>query len=141
MEKKLVFDSEPTQLNPGESRAENTMRTAHLGKQPLYVLRQKGRFPDIAYDHGRLLAEEIDVGAFPEIAASIARAIDRENSAYEWFSALLHQTYTERVHDSLSDEFRDAVTAVAEGYRAGSAKKWPKGIARDRRRSSSRSRM
>ncbi len=123
MTEKLIFEKTETRLNPGEGRGESALRTGWMGDHPLYILRQKGRFPDIAYDHGRLLAREIDVGAFPEIAASIARAIDRESSAHEYLSALLHQTCTEGVRDSLSAEFRDAVTAVAEGYRAGSALK------------------
>ncbi|HVO17576.1 MAG TPA: C45 family autoproteolytic acyltransferase/hydrolase, partial [Alphaproteobacteria bacterium] len=115
------LDQDPVTLPPGVGRAESAMQRLRLGNQPLYVLRQRGRFADIAYDHGRLLASEIDRGLLPEISSAIARGIDRESALVERVGAVVYRCYSDRVLKNCGAEFRAAVDALAEGYRAGHA--------------------
>lgn len=109
-------------LAPGSGRAESSLRRLKLGDQPFLVLKQRGAFADIAYDHGRLLAEDIDGSSFPEIVSTIARAIDRDSETLERIGAVIYRCYSDRVLRNTSPEFRRAVDAVAEGYFAGSRK-------------------
>ena len=114
------LDKPPIALAPGEGRAESTLHRLAIDGRPFFVLRQRGGFADIAYDHGRLLANEIDEGAFPEITSAIARGIDRENETVERIGAIVYRCFSNRVFGNTSKEFRRAVEAVAEGYRDGS---------------------
>ena len=66
----------PHRLPPGAARADSELRQLTVAGKPFYMLRQRGRFADIAYDHGRLLAREIEQGVFPEILSAIARGTD-----------------------------------------------------------------
>ncbi|GAB4353172.1 MAG: hypothetical protein Kow00114_02260 [Kiloniellaceae bacterium] len=107
------------ELAPGEGRAASSLRRLTVGGQPFLVLKQRGRFADIAYDHGRLLAREMEAGAFPEIVATIARGVNLENKTFAKVAAALYRAYSDRVLEHCSKEFRAAVKALGEGYRAG----------------------
>jgi hypothetical protein len=63
-------------LPEGAGRADSTLHRLMVADKPFYVLRQRGRFADIIYDHGRLLAHEIEDGVFPEILSAIARGLE-----------------------------------------------------------------
>lgn len=115
------LDQDPVTLAPGEGRADSALQRLRIGAQPFFVIRQRGRFADIAYDHGRLLAAEVDRGLLPEIISAIARGIDRESAVVERIGAVVYRCYSDRVFKNCSDEFRAAVDAMAEGYVAGSA--------------------
>ena len=64
------LDEVPVRLAPGEGRAESSLQRLRIGGKPFLVLRQRGGFADICYDHGRLLAPEIDRGPLPEIISA-----------------------------------------------------------------------
>jgi len=106
-------------LAPGEGRAESSLRRLTVAGQPFFVLKQRGRFADIAYDHARLLAREMEAGAFPEIVATIARGVNLESKTFSKVAAALYRAYSDRVLEHCSDEFREAVEALGAGYRAG----------------------
>lgn len=106
-------------LPDGEARAESSLRRLKVGGQPFYVLRQRGRFPDIAYDHARLLAREVEAGAFPEIISTIARGVNLENPTMSKVAGAMYRSYSDRVLRHCSGEFRDAVEALGAGYRDG----------------------
>jgi hypothetical protein len=113
------LDQPPVTLAPGVGRAESSLHRLKIGAQPYYVLKQRGRLPDLAYDHGRLLASAIDGSSFPEIASAIARGIDRENETLERIGAVVYRAYSSRVLKNTGPEFRQAIDAVAAGYLAG----------------------
>ena len=115
------LDQDPVTLPEGQGRAESALLRLKLGDQPFYVLRQRGAFADIAYDHGRLLAAEVDRGLLAEISSAIARGIDRESEVVERAGAVLYRCYSDRVFKNCSAEFRAAVDAMIEGYLAGNA--------------------
>ena len=106
-------------LAPGEGRADSSLKRLTVGGQPFFVLKQRGRFPDIAYDHARLLAPEVEAGAFPEIIATIARGVNLESETLSHVAGALYRCYSDRVLKNCSQEFRDAVEAFAVGYRDG----------------------
>src|SRR5215471_6996470 len=70
------LDATPIRLPPGVGRADSELRRLTIAGKPFYLLRQRGSFADIAYDHGRLLADVIEQGVFPEILSAIARGTD-----------------------------------------------------------------
>jgi hypothetical protein len=115
------LDRDPVTLPAGVGRADSALQRLRLGDQPLFVLRQRGRFADIAYDHGRLLAPEIDRGLLPEIISTVARGIDRESALVERIGAVVYRCYSDRVLKNCDAEFRAAVDAMAEGYLAAGA--------------------
>jgi len=78
-------------LAPGEGRAESSLRRLTVAGQPFFVLKQRGRFADIAYDHARLLAREMEAGAFPEIVATIARGVNLECMTFRKVAAALYR--------------------------------------------------
>src|SRR3546814_5780219 len=49
------LDKAAVTLAPGDGRADSSLKRLTVGGEPFYVLKQRGRFPDIAYDHARLL--------------------------------------------------------------------------------------
>lgn len=109
-------------LQAGEGRADSVLRKLKINGKPFSILKQRGAIRSMAYDHGRLLAEEIDTGVFPEVIATIARGVDLDTSLERRIAAAIYRTYTDRVLDNVSDEFRDAATGLAEGYSDGSAR-------------------
>mgnify|MGYP000037903172 CR=1 FL=1 len=106
-------------LPPGQGRADSSLKRLTVGGQPFFLLKQRGRFADIAYDHARLLAEAVESGAFPEIIATIARGVNLENRTLSHVAGALYRCYSDRVRSNCSGEFRDALDAFAAGYRDG----------------------
>ncbi len=115
------LDKAPETLPSGEGRAESSLRRLTIGGQPFFVLKQRGSFPDMAYDHGRLLAQEIEDGAFPEIVSTIARGVNLENETLRHVASALYRCYSDRILNNSSEEFQQAVDGLGEGYRAGLA--------------------
>lgn len=113
------LDKAAVTLPPGEGRADSSLRRLSIGGQPFFVLKQRGAFADIAYDHARLLAPEVEKGAFPEIIATIARGVTLESGTLAKVAGALYRCYSDRVLKNCSREFRDAVAAFAVGYRDG----------------------
>lgn len=115
------LDKAPVSLAPGEGRAESSLRRLEIEGQPFFVLKQRGNFADISYDHGRLLAAEMEKGAFPEIISTIARGVNLENETLRQVASALYRCYSDRVLRHCSKEFRAGVDGLAAGYRAGLA--------------------
>lgn len=115
------WERAPEVLPDDVARAESSLRRLTIDGQPFFVLKQRGRFPDMAYDHGRLLAQEIQDGAFPEIVSTIARGVNLESDTLSHVAAALYRCYSDRILRHCSDEFRDAVDGLAAGYREGLA--------------------
>ncbi len=111
------LDKAAVTLGPGEGRAESSLRRLKIGGQPFFYLKQRGSFPDMAYDHGRLLAPEIETGAFPEIVSTIARGVNLESDLFSQVASALYRAYSDRVLAHSSKEFRNAVDGLAAGYR------------------------
>ena len=108
-----------TRLPTGAGRADSTLHRLIVAGKPLSVLRQRGRFVDIAYDHGRLLAPEIEAGAFPEILSTIARGTDLGDPLKSGVATTLFRGLSNRIVENIGSEFRDAIGALADGYRDG----------------------
>src|SRR3546814_19983094 len=60
-----------------------------------------------------------DLGAFPEIIATIARGVNLESGTLTQVAGALYRCYSDRVLRNCGKEFRAAVEAFAVGYRAG----------------------
>ncbi|MBV9812838.1 MAG: hypothetical protein JO326_08800 [Acetobacteraceae bacterium] len=86
------------------------------------MLRQRGALADMAYDHGRLLAREVETGVFPEILSSIARGVDFGDPVKSAAGRLLFRAIGSQVFEHVSTQFAAAVGALGEGYRDGLAK-------------------
>lgn len=112
------LDMPPDRLPPGAARADSALHRLTVAGKPFYMLRQRGRFADIAYDHGRLLAREIEQGVFPEILSAIARGTDLGSRLKSGVAQALFRGLSNRVVESISAEFRDAIGALADGYHA-----------------------
>lgn len=113
------LDQQPITLAPDVGRAESSLRRLVIRGQPFYLLRQRGAFPDMAYDQGRLLAKEIDAGAFPEIVSTIARGVDLGNETLSKVAMAVYRCYSDRVLDNISAEFKAGIEALADGYLEG----------------------
>jgi len=111
------LNNAPETLAPGQGRANSSLRRLTLAGQPFFVLKQRGSFADMAYDHGRLLAHEVETGAFPEIVSTIARGVNLENKTLRNVAAAVYRCYSDRVLRHCSQEFRAAVDGLAAGYR------------------------
>ena len=96
-------------LPTGAGRADSTLHRLTVAGKPFYVLRQRGRFADIACDHSRLLAGEIEQGVLPEILSAIARATDLGSPLKTGVAAALFRGLSNRIVDSVSSEFREAI--------------------------------
>src|SRR3546814_10758623 len=113
------LDGAAVTLAAGQGRADSSLKRLTVGGQPFCLLKQRGRVPDIAYDHARLLAPEVENGAFPEINATSARGVHLESAALSKVAGALYRCYSDRVLRHCSPEFRAAVEAFAVGYRDG----------------------
>src|SRR3546814_1039237 len=60
-----------------------------------------------------------DLGAFPEIIATIARGVNLESGTLTQVAGALYRCYSDRVLRNCGKEFRAAVEAFAVGYRDG----------------------
>ncbi|HME24257.1 MAG TPA: C45 family autoproteolytic acyltransferase/hydrolase [Acetobacteraceae bacterium] len=112
------LDVSPDRLPAGVGRADSALYRLTVAGKPFYLLRQRGRFADIAYDHGHLLAREIELGVFPEILSAIARGTDLGSRLKSGVAQALFRGFSNRVVESVSDEFREAIGALADGYGA-----------------------
>lgn len=113
------FDDPPITLDAGQGRAESSLRRLSIRHQPFFVLKQRGSFPAMAHDHGRLLATEMERGALPEIVSLITSGADLESETLSNLAAALYRCYSDRVEDNVSEEFGRALDAFVEGYRSG----------------------
>jgi len=111
----------PITLPAGQGRADSSLRRLELRGQPFYLLKQRGAYADIIYDHGRLLAQEIEDGAFPEIIDTIARGINQGSGLLRRISAAVYRCYSDRVLANVSAEFQQAIEGLADGYIDGLA--------------------
>jgi tetratricopeptide (TPR) repeat protein len=111
------LDMPPDRLPAGTGRADSALHRLTVAGKPFYLLRQRGRFADIAYDHGRLLAREIEQGVFPEILSAIARGTDLGDGLKSGVARALFRGLSNRIAENVSDEFRDGIGALADGYR------------------------
>ena len=108
---------------PADCRADSRLEVWEANGKPFFVLAQKGRFADICYDHGRLLAQELEDGVFPEILATIAHDVDADRSVEPGFGDRILGAFFNRLSSdvlrSTSDEFRRGVEALERGYFTG----------------------
>lgn len=112
-----------TRPTPTDCRADSRLEIWQAADKRFFVLVQKGRFSDICFDHGRLLAEEIEDGVFPEILATIAHDVDANRATETGFADKILGAFFNRlsrdVLRSCSDEFRRGVEALGAGCLAG----------------------
>ena len=108
---------------PADCRANSRLEVWEANGKRFFVLAQKGRFADLCYDHGRLLARELEDGVFPEILATIAHDVDADRSVEPGFGDRVLGAFFNRLSSdvlrSTSDEFRRGVEALERGYFAG----------------------
>ena len=102
-----------------EGRADSTLRWAEINGKRVFILRQKGRHEDICFDHGRLLAEVIEDGVFPEILDTIQTATDLSSDIMDTVTRAIYRSLSDDVYDACSDEFRAGVQALKEGVLGG----------------------
>ncbi|MEL6265911.1 MAG: hypothetical protein AAFR52_09745, partial [Pseudomonadota bacterium] len=115
----------PRRLAPGEGRADSVLTPCRIGAKTFYTLVQRGSFADCCYDHGRLLAAEIEEGVFPEILDTIAADTDASSDAEAGFLDRLFDALFSRVthelHAATGAEFRQGIAALEAGYFDGLA--------------------
>ncbi len=113
-------DTRPT---PDDCRAESRLEVWEAAGKPFFLLIQKGRYADLCYDHGRLLAAELERGVFPEILATIAHDVDAgrtlETGLADKIVGAFFNRLSRDVLRSSSDEFRRGVEGLARGYLDG----------------------
>ena len=102
-----------------EGRADSTLRWAEISGKKVFILRQIGAHADICFDHGRLLAPEIEKGVFPEILDTIQTATDLSSDLLDTVTRAIYRSLSDDVYDACSDEFRDGVQALKEGVLGG----------------------
>ncbi len=112
-------------LPSGVGRSDSELRWCKAAGRDFFILTQRGTFANNCYDHGRLLAIQIQDGVFPEILDTIATDLDLTPDASEPFvqrlaSAVFRQLSND-VFESASGEFRVAMDALASGYSDGHA--------------------
>jgi hypothetical protein len=107
----------PIRLPADEAKADSELRWATVAGRRLFLLRQKGAFADICYDHGRLLAPQIHDGVLPEIIATIRRATAPSGNDGCNVAGFAYRTISDTIWREISAEFRSGVDAVATGYR------------------------
>lgn len=107
-------------LPPGQGRCDSALRRLTIAGKLFYILRQRGKLQEMAYDHGRLLAREMEEGAFPEIIATIARGTSFASPLKSWIARGMFRALSDMVLDNVSEEFRGAAEELADGYRDGS---------------------
>lgn len=114
------LDTRPT---PADCRADSRLERWEAAGKPFFVLAQRGRYRDICYDHGRLLARELEEGVFPEILATIAHDVDASRDLpagrLDRILGAFFNRMSRDVLRSCSDEFRHGVEALEAGYYAG----------------------
>ena len=112
-----------TRPTPADCRAESRLEVWEAAGKRFFLLAQKGRFADICFDHGRLLAKELEEGVFPEILATIAHDVDAgpgtETGVVDRIQGAFFNRLSRDVLQSSSDEFRRGVEALERGYFAG----------------------
>ena len=91
-------------------------RESESGKR-FFVLRQRGSFPEICRDHGVLLGSALETGVFPEIVDKMRVDTDAEFDALDIMLRALFFHFCRGIFDAASDEFRDGVRALYNGYR------------------------
>jgi len=116
------LDNPPERLAAGKGRADSSLRRLKIAGKPFYILRSRGSMKDIAYDHGRLLAGEIENAVFPEIISAIARGTDLGSPLLKAGATALFRGLTDCVMNHVSAEFSDAAKALAQGYADALAK-------------------
>ena len=108
---------------PADCRADSRLEVWEANGKRFFVLAQKGRFADLCYDHGRLLARELEDGVFPEILGTIAHDVDADRNVVPGFGDRVLGAFFNRLSSdvlrSTSDEFRRGVEALERGYFAG----------------------
>ncbi len=104
---------EPITLDNG--RADSSLRWAEIAGKRMFILRQKGEFADICYDHGRLLSGEVENGVFPEIIDTIRTGVDTPSDTVDWILSAVYRRMSDDVFDACSEEFRHGVKALGEG--------------------------
>ena len=108
---------------PDDCRADSLLEVWEAAGKRFFLLRQRGRFADICFDHGRLLAPEIEDGVFPEILATIAHDVDADRSLESGFADRIQGAFFNRLSRDVlyacSDEFRRGVESLERGYFAG----------------------
>ena len=112
----MVRKIDTRRLGPGQGRADSTLDWYEAAGRRFFVLAQRGRFQDNCYDHGRLLAHELEDGVFPEAIDTIR--VDTDAKA-DWLDTVFDAIYgriNAEVEASCSAEFRQGITAVGQGY-------------------------
>lgn len=109
----MITIGAPTRLHDG--RADSELRWATIKGKKIFILRQRGSFPNISYDHGRLLAPQIEDGVFPEIIDTIRTGTDMNSDTMDWIIGAVYRRLSDDVFDACSDEFRAAVKAAGDG--------------------------
>lgn len=96
-------------------RADSRLSWASVGRKKFFILRQKGTYADIAYDHGQLLADEMEKGVFPEILDTIRTGTDTSSDVMDWIISAVYRRLSDDVFEATSEEFRAGAKAVGDG--------------------------
>lgn len=106
----------PVRLAPGEGRADSTLVWANANGKRVFLLSQAGRFEDCCYDHGRLLAAEIEKGVIPEILDTIRTSTDTGSELGNWIADAIYRRMSDDVFSACGPEFRAAIRGMSDGY-------------------------
>jgi hypothetical protein len=117
----MVRKIDTRQLPAGHGRADSTLDWYEAAGHRFFVLTQRGRFPDICYDHGRLLANEIEEGVFAEAIDTIRVDTDVPSAWQDAAADAVYARINREVEAACSPEFRQGMTAMAQGYFSGQA--------------------
>ncbi|MEM7743586.1 MAG: carcinine hydrolase/isopenicillin-N N-acyltransferase family protein [Pseudomonadota bacterium] len=101
-----------------DARADTALHWAEIAGKRVFILRQVGSFPDISYDHGRILASQVTDGVFPEIIDTIRTGTDVGSDLGDRVITSVYRRLSHDVFEACSDEFRQAIDAMGEGLLA-----------------------
>lgn len=105
--------SDPVRLDHG--RATSDLAWATINGKDVFILTQRGHYADICYDHGALLAEQIETGVFPEIIDTIKTSVDGGDGLLSWIPNAIYRRISNEVFAASSDEFRAGAEALGDG--------------------------
>ena len=106
---------ETRELAPGEARSRSRLSWYTAADKRFFLLAQQGALADNCYDHGRLLAKEIEDGVFAEIIDTIRVDTDTPRDWMDTVADAIYRRISTEVFDACSSEFRRGVRALGSG--------------------------
>jgi tetratricopeptide (TPR) repeat protein len=119
-----ILTLDPAQLKCADLRTHGTGKlsrceaTTDAGYARMNTLSLEGTLSEIGYDHGFLLAQEIENGSLAEALSNINKLkAEIKNRIFREALMGVVSCYENRISRSLDDEFNNAIASLGKGYR------------------------